>query len=267
MTNQKIKIIKDMLNHLSNDDLVKSEVIQEGAPIISFGKTSISKIATMGLNPSDQEFYGKDGIELNGIYRRFHTLSSLGIKSWKNATEYEIEKILIACEEYFFRNPYDRWFKSLNNIISGTGASYYDAFNSACHLDLVPYATKTKWGNLSERQKKHLLEIGSKFLADIINDGAIEVIILNGKSVVKNLEDMIGFQLSKKEYKSWSLPRADGCVRGEAYRGTIEFLGENKLDRPIKILGYNHNIQSSFGVTNEAKNAIKIWLTKEVGQL
>ena len=78
---------------------------------------------------------------------------------------------------------------------------------------------------------------------------------------------MIGFHLNKKEYKSWSLPRADGCVRGEAYRGTIEFLGKNKLNRQIKILGYNHNIQSSFGVTNEAKNAIKIWLTREVGQL
>jgi hypothetical protein len=260
----KFRIIKDMLSHLSNDDLIKSEVIQEASPIISFGKTSISKIATMGLNPSDQEFYGKDGTELDGASRRFHTLKSLGLKDWQGAKDVEIEKILIACEEYFFRNPYDRWFKPLNYIISGAGVSFYDSYNSACHLDLVPYATKEKWGNLSERQKKNLLNVGANFLVDIINNTSIEVIVLNGRSVVKRFEEIIGHELDKKEYSDWALPRAGEHVKGEAYSGVINSIGRIHLQKSIKILGYNHNIQSSFGVTKQVKSSIKAWITAEV---
>ncbi|ARU28668.1 hypothetical protein [Cellvibrio sp. PSBB006] len=267
MKSEKIRIIKEMLAVISTDQMIKSEVIIEGAPIISFGHIGKSKIATMGLNPSDQEFYDSKGVELDGIARRFHTLKSLDIKNWKNASESDFEKILILCEEYFYRNPYDRWFKSLNYIISGTGFSFYDAFNSACHLDLVPFATKKKWGSLTELQKKHLLQVGSKFLADIINNGSIELIILNGRSVIKNMEVMIGCSFSKKEYKAWALPRLEGAVRGEAYTGKITKLGNNPLNRCVKVLGYNHNIQSSFGVTNAVKGSIKNWITREAEKL
>jgi hypothetical protein len=39
------------------------------------------------------------------------------------------------------------------------------------------------------------------------------------------------------------------------------------LGRPVLVLGYNHNIQSSFGVTAKVKCAIRKWfaaVTKEV---
>lgn len=252
-----------MVKHLAESELIASEVIAEGAPVISFGNFSNSKIATLGLNPSDKEFYDSMGNELNGVERRFHTLNSLNLTSWNDIDGSSLKKILVTCENYFLGNPYDRWFKPLNIILSGTGASYYDVFNSACHLDLVPYATKIKWGELSELQKSTLLNIGSKYLADILNNSAVEILILNGRSVITNLEKASGTEFSNKEIKSWHLRRNTGHVKGEAYVGRISELGGVSLKKEIQIFGFNHNIQSSFGVTNEVKTSIKNWVTRK----
>ena len=37
------------------------------------------------------------------------------------------------------------------------------------------------------------------------------------------------------------------------------------MNRDILVLGYNHNIQSSFGVTNEAIRAIRDWVAERSG--
>jgi hypothetical protein len=252
-----------MVRHLSDPQLESSDVITQGAPIISFGDYSKSRIATLGLNPSDKEFYDSEENELVGNDRRFHTLSSLNLTSWDQIDKVSLKKILFTCENYFYGNSYDRWFKPLNIILSGTGASYYDSFNSACHLDLVPYATRTKWGELLGDQRHALLQIGSKFLGEILNSSSIEVLILNGKSVITNLERASGTEFSMKEITSWQLRRSRGYVKGEAYIGRISELGGVSLKKQILVLGFNHNIQSSFGVTNEVKNSIKNWVTRK----
>jgi len=259
-----LKIISDMADFLTCPKTKSYDVILEGSPVISFGDFKRSRLATLGLNPSDQEFYNSEGEELDGVDRRFHTLKSLDIKSWKDLDVSELKKIMFTCENYFQINPYDRWFKPLNYLMAGTGYSYYDMFNSACHLDLVPFATKSKWGNLPEQKKKKLLEIGARFLADIINVGEIEVLIMNGKSVVSTLEKISETKFNEKNMSSWKLPRREGHVPGISYTATLNSIGSTNLKRPIKILGFNHNIQSSFGVTNEVKASIKSWVTRKV---
>jgi hypothetical protein len=58
----------------------------------------------------------------------------------------------------------------------------------------------------------------------------------------------------------WTLPRRNGGVRGHAFRGTVTNIGPVSLDRELLVLGFNHNIQSSFGVTRSVKSAISNWI-------
>ncbi|WP_339616906.1 hypothetical protein [uncultured Gilvimarinus sp.] len=258
-----LETLYKMAKRLNCEDIKSCDVITEGAPVIAFGDFSRAKVATLGLNPSDQEFFDSHGEELTGRSRRFHTLKSLGIENWKDLDNDQLKKIMFTCENYFQINPYDRWFKPLNNIISGTGFSYYDSFDCACHLDLVPYATRSKWGGLPLEKRKKLLQLGGKFLLEIINSGDIELIILNGESVVKALKNISNIKLQEHEVPCWNLPRKKSDVVGRSYTSTIyEILG-HKVNQPIKLLGFNHNIQSSFGVTNKVKESIKDWITRK----
>ena len=66
----------------------------------------------------------------------------------------------------------------------------------------------------------------------------------------------------------WTLPRRNNeGVSGYSYYGIIKNVGNVKLKRKIYVLGYNHNIQSSFGVTNEVQNSIRIWITNKAKEI
>jgi hypothetical protein len=52
-----------------------------------------------------------------------------------------------------------------------------------------------------------------------------------------------------------------------AFRGTLTQLSGVDLERSIVVLGYNHNLQSSFGVTTSVKKAIAKWVSAEVSEV
>jgi hypothetical protein len=112
-----------------------SSVVLGSTPVVAFGECRSARVATLGLNPSRQEFLDQNGRELTGADRRFETLRSLGATRLEDAGDSTIRRVFDGCCGYFFRNPYRRWFDQLENIIRPLGASYYDG--SACHLDLV----------------------------------------------------------------------------------------------------------------------------------
>src|ERR1044072_8195400 len=112
--------LNNLLARLNDPELRNTTVIDWGSPVPCFGNILSSKIATVGINPSNLEFVGTDGQELNGVMRRFHTLKSLQLKNWNDVKEPHLQLILDACLDYFNRNPYDRWFKKLDYIISGS---------------------------------------------------------------------------------------------------------------------------------------------------
>ena len=85
-----------------------------------------SKIATIGLNPSNREFLDVEGKELDKELRRLQTLNSLGIQNWSEIKEEHINVIIDACQCYFENNPYNGWFRILDDLISGTSTSYYN---------------------------------------------------------------------------------------------------------------------------------------------
>lgn len=258
----------NLIDRLSDPTLSEANVIPWSCPVPSFGDLTRSKIATLGINPSNKEFIDSHGRELDGKLRRFHTLKSLGLKRWSNAKERHLQLITDACCNYFYRNPYNGWFQALENIISGTNSSYYGTSNTACHLDLIPYATLRKWTDLTTRQRTSLMELSGDTLALLLENSPIRVLILNGRAVVEHMQSVSSNEFEKREINSWALPRASGhSVKGYAYKGYIREISGIRLKRDIKILGFNHNIQSSFGVTTKVKSSIKQWVTRNTKEV
>jgi len=253
-----------LLNRMEAGALDGTSVIKWGAPVPSFGDLSASVVATVGLNPSNREFVDDTGQELCDTNRRFHTLTSLGLDTWSKADTRHVQLILHSCRAYFRHNPYDRWFKKLDQILCGTAFSFYADLYPACHLDLVPYATTAKWMDLDHRERTALLNCTADALGLLLRDSPVRVVILNGKTVVQQFQYVAGAVLDQKDMPGWSLPRESGRnVNGLAYVGTIDQLADVRLNRDILVLGYNHNIQSSFGVTTGVIRAIRDWVATQ----
>jgi hypothetical protein len=159
-------------------------------------------------------------------------------------------------------NPYDRWFRRLDFLISGTQASFY--MGTAAHLDLIPFATASKWGQLSAKEKAVLLDAAGNSLALTLKDSGVQLLVLNGASVVSQFRSAFDVRLESYPVRDWTLQaKSRTPVLGVAYIGTIDSLAGIVFRRPIRVLGFNHNIQSSYGVTREVMNSIKTWIGKE----
>ncbi|WP_412476762.1 hypothetical protein [Flavobacterium sp. TBRC 19031] len=254
-----------LIDFLNKCQSLELSIIPWASPVLAFGDVSKSKVATLGINPSNREFVTIDNVELKGESRRFHTLSSLGLQKWSDADEVQLQLIFDSYNEYFSRNPYDGWFKKLDYLMSGTSVSYYFPSHEACHLDLIPFATAEKWSNLNPLQQSTLLENFEDTLGSIMSNSSIEVLLLNGQTVVNNFEKVSNVKFEKKLQSDWKLRRKDGeGVAGFSYEGIVSSIGRVELKRNIKVLGYNHNVQSSFGVSSEVLASIREWLSKNI---
>ena len=264
-----------LISRIESAEMRRCGVISWGCPVPVFGNLSRSTVATLGINPSNLEFVDEKGDELKGQLRRFHTLHSLELPNWGSADATHLRVILESFDEYFHRNPYDLWFKKLDAVLSGARATFYDepqsslpAFDAerlACHLDLVPYATREKWTNLSSRQRESLLRFGGNCLGQLLRDSQIEFVICNGRSVVQQLEDVADIELVCTELKGSELPRSSvPDVRGFVYAGTLTELCGVDLGREVSVLGFNHNLQSSFGVTKKVIRKLTEWIADQI---
>ena len=257
MHSSMVRLIERLI-HLRDDD----RVIGWATPVPFFGTIGSAKIATVGINPSNLEFVDNEGAELDGSDRRLPTLRSLEIPNWDSVDGDDLRVMLKACESYFTHNPYRRWFDVLERVLERSEHSYYSSTNrSACHLDLVPFATSIKWSLLPTHYRRALTDHGRTTMAEFIRDSPIEVLVLNGRSVVSEFESFAGDTLGVEDAPEWSLKRDGGKdVPGLLYSGEFSALGTVELERPIRVIGYNHNLQSSFGVTSNAIRAIGDYL-------
>lgn len=246
---------------LARGDVRAHSAMSWTCPVPYFGRLQDSAVATLGINPSNREFVDVTGEELVGADRRFPTLGSLGLRTWEDASSLDVTAIVTACDDYFSVNPYQRWFDTLDALVRPAGASYYSAEHPAAHLDLVPYATHVKWGTLRPEQRRALLRSGQDLLASLLRDTRVELLVLNGASVVRQFEEVAGVALEREHNPAWDLPRnGSERVRGVAYTGSVDHLGDVDLGRSITVAGFNHNLQSSFGVTKKAMEAIARWV-------
>jgi hypothetical protein len=263
-----VDMLSTLVRRMDSLTAEATDVIPWSCPVPAFGDLSTSLVATLGLNPSNREFVDEAGNELNGPDRRLHTLRSLGLTRWSEADAGHLERIENSCRRYFSRNPYNEWFRSLDRIIAGTRASYYSMFAGACHLDLVPYATRCKWTDLTTRQRSSLLSLSGDTLGLLLRDSPVRLIVVNGRTVIENLQRVAGVALDRVAMGDWTLPRQAGSgVAGFAYRGPVRRLAGVDLGRLVLVLGFNHNLQSSYGVTSEVKDAIRDWITHAANEV
>jgi len=149
----------------------------------------------------------------------------------------------------------------MNDVLAAAGASYSGADPRACHLDLVPYATARKWTGLTSYERAHLLALAGKAFGRTLQSSSVRVLILNGASVVSALEATVDLHLERREMDAWTLRKQSRhAAVGIAYSGHIVSVSGVHLDRRIQVLGFNHNIQSSFGVKREVVLAIAAWI-------
>lgn len=241
-------------------------VIPWSSPVIAFGDPSLCSVATLGLNPSNREFMDAQGRELTGAQRRFPTLSTFSISGWHCADHQNLAEIVASQADYFTRNPYDRWFRPLDQLIRPLGVSYYPPVGGACHLDLVPLATTRKWGSLRGEERALLLQKSGEILLRTLRTSPIDTLILNGTSVVRAFEEFACVDLNRHPAPEWTLRRSRGAdVGGVSFRASITAVGGVPLGRELLVLGYNHNIQSSFGVTKAACRSISNWIMSQTG--
>lgn len=238
----------------------RTTVLPWAAPVPFFGRLDRAVVATVGINPSSLEFVDAGGVELVEHHRRLPTLRALGLASWEGTDASHVRTIARACLGYFEHNPYDRWFRALDRLLARLGVSLYGTDADACHLDLVPYATATKWGALSGGERHHLMEVSGAGVADLLATSHIRTLVLNGRSVVDAFGQLLTTPLPAKAAPGWHLRRPAGVVPGLQYRADITHLAGVDLARRVRVLGFNHNLQSSFGVTTHAAMAIGSWL-------
>jgi hypothetical protein len=120
--------------------------------------------------------------------------------------------------------------------VKHVGASYYDG--SACHLDLVQWATDPVWSGLDPAEAEALLKADIPFLRQQLAQEEIRLVLLNGTGFA--YETHLGGHLKKVEF---------------AIGGRVEmFCGQ--ATAKLMVVGWNINLQSSFGVSNAEITAI-----------
>ena len=245
--------IKELLSVIDNSS--SELIIKDYTPILYFGELLNSKIATIGLNPSDKEYYDSEGKP----YNRFLNKQDFQIDLWNEISNDEIIKIKTSFDYYFKHNPYKNWFNRLDDLLVDENYSYYFPFNNLVHFDIIPVATKDKWGRLSSLNKDFLISEFGSYLEYLISESNVEICILNGQSVVDNFMKIFNLPLHQEHFEEWDIITKKKLVRGYGYKAILK-----KKDKGILVLGFNHNIQSSFGVSKNLVTSIRKWIQKEI---
>lgn len=260
------EITKSVLSVRDESVDMANEIIPWSSPVPFFGDVTTSVVATVAVNPSNREFCDTSGEPLPESKRRLETLASLSIPSWNAAKHSHFKRINHRAMCYFNINPYTTWFKHLERILEGAEVSFYgNKRHVAAHVDLVPYATDKKWTALNARQRSSLLQQCSNCLAELLKHSPIRVLLLNGSTVAKHLEELASVRFTKREIDDWSLARRNGgSVPGVAIEGSVSQIGDVDLGKQITVVGYNHNLQSSYGVSAAIKSSIKVWICEQL---
>jgi hypothetical protein len=202
-------------------------------PVLFFGDLFSAQIATVGINPSDQEYLDGKGNELDGAARRFETLSSLHASSRQALTGTQCAQAIAAMRSYFARQQtVFRWFRSLERVLDGMGYSY--SKGQVAHLDLVQEATTPTWSALERSHRTeadNLLANDLPFLQWQIARFPLRAVICNGMTVFRRVCGLLDHPV---DIANSSLARVKWyATRGQMSGRTITVVGWNiPLARP-----------------------------------
>ena len=204
-----------------------SYIVTNSTPVIAFGDFQNSEVATLGLNPSRREFLDDSGNPLQESKRRLASSSDT------------VDQVFSGCIAYFDGNNPNLWFNKFKPILARFKVTYSD--RSACHLDLVQWATDPTWGRLPKDVKNRLIETDGEFLRLQITKHKNRLILVNGRSVWKQIRQLLGNDLQIIE----ELQVDDG----PAYRPCMVYSA--KGPGCLQFVAWSSNLQSSHGVSND----------------
>lgn len=213
-------------------------VVARSTPVVAFGDVTKASVATLGWNPSKLEFLDNNGNELTGTDRRLETLTSLGVDDLSAASRNVVRRVFEGCNGYFLRSPYRKWFDVLEKVLRRLDVSYYTG--TACHLDLVQWATDPTWGKLRRIHRESLIEPDLSFLRQQLSQENVRLLLLNGSGIAKAYKKTLDCDLDER------------LIPGDL--GLKLYIGQTP--QRARVIGWNKNLQSSFGVSNEYIKAV-----------
>jgi hypothetical protein len=212
---------------------VGTPVVPGSTPVVAFGDPRRARVATLGINPSRHEFTDDGGL-LSGENRRLATLESLGVNRLDRLTDEQVTRVVSDCAGYFQRRPYRRWFDPLDQLPrASTRCSFYDG--TACHLDLVQWATDPIWAHIADAgMRRALLEDGIPHLRAQLAQDNLRFVLLNGRQVLNQVFATGVASLTEVAV----IPRSQDSCR--------LYVGDS---RGVRWVGWSTNLQSSYGVS------------------
>lgn len=190
-------------------------------PVLFFGDLFSAEIATVGLNPSDQEYTDRRGALLTGTKQRFATLDSLGAANRSELTDEQCDEAVHMMRGYYRPDkPVYGWFAALGRVVGGLGASLRDG--SAAHLDLVQEATHPTWSALPQHERNRLLVDDLPFLEWEIRAFPLRAVICTGKTASGHVRARLGVDVEETGEMArikWWIGRANVDGRDIGFAG------------------------------------------------
>lgn len=245
--------IPSIILHQINHATLSKYVVPGSTPVPFFGNFVGASTYTIGINPSVREFYSEKGELLKHDQKRLEDYESLRLSRDEvihSFSDKEVEKIYHACLKYFGPNYY-HWFDRLESVVNlAFHSSYFDG--SACHLDLIQWATDPIWGAILKADPinaRYLLKNELPFLHQQIewitkSNPNLERFVLSGKTVIESLKDIFSVKF---------VGRTDVKGKSKQYSYYVGHLG----DTPV--YGTSMNIPDSH-TSNAHRESFKSWL-------
>ncbi len=216
-------------------------------PVLFFGDIFSAQIATLGINPSWQEYLDPSRHELIGVARRFETLTSLQAPTRVALTDEQCERAINTMRGYFWPGkPVYQWFRPLDHVLQGMGHSYVSG--TVAHLDLVQEAADPAWSALEKRSP---LEASALLVADLpflrwqLETFPLRAVVCNGKTPLRKVCGLLDPPVNVDAI-------AQGRVGGVTWYGTYGHMA----GRALAIVGWNIPLARPAGLTTADKQEL-----------
>ena len=233
MLNSQGEFFQQLKSRIKSPYPLPDQIVKGSTPVISFGDFWQAKIFTVGLNPSKWEFLNNKEELFSEREQKLWSYPTLCAKDYHELTDEQILSVYRGCCDYFDNFP-NNWFDKFSPILESINCSFKQ--RTAAHIDLVQWATNDKWGKLDRADRKKLLDDGESFLKYQLSVSNVEILLLNGKSVI----EAFAARFNIKYKYHW----IEG-LGGDSARIVSGHYGEK-----IKVIGWSTNLQSSFGVSD-----------------
>lgn len=215
--------------------------------MLFFGDLFSARLATVGINPSYQEYLDRNGRELTGTARRFESLTSLGASSRAALTDEQCERAIAAMRGYFGPGrPVYAWFRPLARVTDALGASY--TRGDAVHLDLIQEPTQPTWSALAAQfpqEASALLGADVSFLRWQLATFPLRAVVCNGMTPLRQVCALL-------DEPVWVAEIAQGQIARVTWYAAHGAIG----GRSLTVVGWNIPLSRPTGLTTPLKDAL-----------